>query len=246
MNGPVPTGFVKSVAVLHDPRVPVDEVGPEVGVGELERDPHGGRIDRLQAVQVDPGHERRRREVRGLRHEPDGVDEILGAEGLAVVELDARPQLHLVLGGVGVRVHLERQPWARREVGVLDEQRIEQVLHPRLVDRRHAGIGVQRLGRAAADEPGADRAAPDRLAAAGRGRPAAAAAAATAAGGREKRGHADHARGGTAQQGAARQAVAVGLGARGRVGVVRVGHRFLQIVAPAGSHRPLSHTRWTR
>src|SRR5947207_3273216 len=61
-------------------------------------------------------------------------------------------QLHLVHGGVAVRVPLEREPGRRRQVGVHDHHRVIQVLDAALVDRRDADERVEGLGGAAADE----------------------------------------------------------------------------------------------
>ena len=56
-------------------------------------------------------------------------------------------------------VHASARPGAAREVGVDEHERVVEVLDARLVDRRDAEERVERLGGAAADEAGAQRAA---------------------------------------------------------------------------------------
>ena len=156
-DGVLEVGF----AVLEDPGVVVGEVGGQVGVGSRQRDHHGQLVDLLQALEIDAGDERHR-EAGRLRHLLDRVDDVVGAERFAVVEGDVRAQLDLVGGCIAVGVPLQREPGAGGKVGVDQHQRVVDVLDPALVDGRDADQRIQRLGRAATDEPGPQPAAPDR------------------------------------------------------------------------------------
>ena len=62
----------------------------------------------------------RQRRARRLRHLADRVDDVLGAEGLAVVEGHAGAELDLPHRRVLVRSPLEREPGAGAQVGVQD------------------------------------------------------------------------------------------------------------------------------
>ena len=162
---------------------------------------------------------------------------------LAVVPGDAGAQLDLVLGGVAVGVPLEREPGAGGEVGVDEHQRVVEVLDPALVDRRDADQRVQRLGGAAADEAGAQRAALDGRAADDPEVLALRAGAAAAGGGQQGR-SGQHRAGGAAKQVAREtvgsQPVVVPVGRC----VLLVGHRILQGARSRGVLR--GHSRRAR
>ena len=159
------------------------------------------------------------------------------------MELDAGAELDLVLGGVGVRVdHSSARPGPVVRSGLTTTQRVEQVLGAGLVDRRDALVQVQRLGRAAADEAGAERATLDgragrggRAGSGGRGR-------AAAAGRGQKRRHAEHGAGSPAQQRSTGDAVVEEFDARFRTRVVRIAHGLLLSWSPGRTQGPLLHT----
>ena len=220
-----PTGFLKSVSpscTIHVFQYTKWRPGRRP---ELERDPDGGVVDRLQPVQVDPGHERHRREVGGLGHEPDPIDEVPhrtsslwnSTPGLSLTSYSVASAFAFISSA---RPGLVDRSGSARRAGRRGSA-------PRLVDRSHARIRVQRLGRAAADEPAVacrhGRACRRRRLSRRSNR-----SRRCRHGPRQGGATSPPCSGRAAKQRAARQSEGVGLGARGGVWMFRVGHRLLQ------------------
>ena len=117
LYGPVPTHFSGALALVadgHDAVEVLAELVGDGGVGLLEADPHRVGVHLLELVRIDRGEPGRAEEpFLRVQDALDRVDDVVGGQGLAVVELDARPEAHVDLAGHR-GVDLLRQPVRRR------------------------------------------------------------------------------------------------------------------------------------